>query len=174
MRELFSQNDFGESFTPLVNSAEGDYSIETTFASHTHTNWAFTKPGIYKLEITYTATTKDGKDITSAPQALTVAAGDAAIKDCVSAKGEGGSKDEGGSKGKGGSKDEGGSKGKAPENSSKPDASSKDMKSSKPKLQGLWGLVLPVVLAIVFQGFLNFYNDHRQDITARLNGLFRR
>ena len=173
---LFTTEGLGKSFTPLVNSAEGDYSIETTFASHTHTNWAFTKPGIYKLEITYTATTKDGKDITSAPQALTVAAGDAAIKDCVSAKGEGGSKGKGGSKDEGGSKGQGGSTGdgKKPENSSKPDASSKDVKSSKPKLQGLWGLVLPVVLAIVFQGFLNFYNDHRQDISARLNGLFGR
>ena len=83
---LFTAEGFGKVFTPLINSAEGDYSIETTFASHTHTNWAFTKPGIYKLEVTYSATTTEGKDISSAPQTLTVAAGDAAIKDCAKSK----------------------------------------------------------------------------------------
>ena len=67
-----------------------------------------------------------------------------------------------------------GAPGSAPENSSKPGSSSKDITSSKPKLERLWGLVLPVVLAIVFQGFLNFFNDHRQQIEARLNGLFGR
>lgn len=158
---LFTTEGLGKTFTPLVNSAEGDYSIETTFASHTHTNWAFTKPGIYKLDVTYTATTKDGKDITSAPQTLTVAAGDAAIADCVSAKG---------------GKEDPSTPGtpNTPDNSSKPDTSSKGITSSTPKLEGLWGLVLPVVLAIVFQGFLNFFNDHRQQIESRINGLFGR
>ena len=162
---LFTTEGLGKTFTPLVNSAEGDYSIETTFASHTHANWAFTTPGIYKLDVTYTATTKDGKTITSAPQTLTVAAGDAALADCVSAKG---GKD---TPTRPHATDAPGS---APENSSKPGSSSKDITSSKPKLERLWGLVLPVVLAIIFQGFLNFFNDHRQQIEARLNGLFGR
>ncbi len=162
---LFTTEGLGKTFTPLVNSAEGDYSIETTFASHTHANWAFTTPGIYKLDVTYTATTKDGKTITSAPQTLTVAAGDAALADCVSAKG---------GKDAPTNPDATDAPGNAPENSSKPGSSSKDVTSSKPKLDRLWGLVLPVVLAIIFQGFLNFFNDHRQQIEARLNGLFGR
>lgn len=157
---LFTTEGMGNKFTPLVNSTQEDYSIETTFASHTHTNWAFTKPGIYKLEVTYSATTTDDKEISSKPQTLTVAAGDTAITDCTSAEEDnpGGGSQKPGDQKPGEKKPEGG----------------KDKTSSMPKLEGLWGLVLPVVLAIVFQGFLNFYNDHRDQIAARFNGLLPR
>ncbi len=165
---LFTTEGLGKGFTPLINSAEGDYSIETTFASHTHTNWAFTKPGMYKLEVSYSATTTDGKEITSEPQTLTVAAGDAAIKDCVSAK----DGNEGGNKG--GNKGEGNDKPGSTKPNDNKSSGEKGMTSSMPKLEGLWGLVLPVVLAIVFQGFLNFYNNHRGQIESRLNGLLHR
>lgn len=143
---LFTAEGFGKVFTPLINSAEGDYSIETTFASHTHTNWAFTKPGIYKLEVTYSATTREGKDISSAPQTLTVAAGDAAIKDCAKSKD--------GNEGEGTPKPGDEKPGDKPGDNQP--GGQKDKTSSLPKLEGLWGLVLPVVLAIIFQGFLNF------------------
>lgn len=166
---LFTAEGLGKVFTPLINSAEGDYSIETTFASHTHTNWAFTKPGTYKLEVTYSATTTEGKGISSAPQTLTVAAGDAAIKDCANSK-DGNEGEDTPNPGDEKPGDKPGDK--------KPDANQpggqKDKTSSMPKLEGLWGLVLPVVLAIIFQGFLNFYNDHRDQIAARFNGLLPR
>ncbi|MHB2252783.1 TIGR03769 domain-containing protein [Corynebacterium aurimucosum] len=144
-------------------------SIETTFASHTHTNWAFTKPGIYKLEVTYSATTTEGKDISSAPQTLTVAAGDAAIKDCANSK----DGNEGEDTPKPGDEKPGDKPGEKKPDDNQP-GGQKDKTSSLPKLEGLWGLVLPVVLAIIFQGFLNFYNDHRDQIAARFNGLLPR
>ena len=157
---LFTTEGLGKGFTPLINSAAGDLSIETTFASHTHSNWVFTKPGIYKLEVSYTATTADGKEIASAPQVLTVAAGDAAIKDCASSKE--------GSEGEGTNTPGG----KKPGNT-KP-SGDKGMTSSKPKLDSLWGLVLPAVVALIFQRLFNFYNDHRAQIEARFNGLLHR
>lgn len=157
---LFTTEGLGKGFTPLINSAAGDLSIETTFASHTHSNWVFTKPGIYKLEVSYTATTTDGKEISSEPQVLTVAAGDAAIKDCASSKG--------GSEGEGTNPPGG----KKPGNT-KP-SGDKGMTSSKPKLDSLWGLVLPAVVALIFQRLFNFYNDHRAQIEARFNGLLHR
>ena len=157
---LFTTEGLGKGFTPLINSAEGDLSIETTFASHTHSNWVFTKPGIYKLEVSYTATTTDGKEISSEPQVLTVAAGDAAIKDCASSKE--------GSEGEGTNTPGG----KKPGNT-KP-SGDKGTTSSKPKLDSLWGLVLPSVVALIFQRLFNFYNDHRAQIEARFNGLLHR
>ncbi|MFG6303358.1 choice-of-anchor M domain-containing protein, partial [Corynebacterium hesseae] len=157
---LFTTEGLGKGFTPLINSAAGDLSIETTFASHTHSNWVFTKPGIYKLEVSYTATTADGKEISSEPQVLTVAAGDAAIKDCASSKE--------GSEGEGTNTPGG----KKPGNT-KP-SGDKGMTSSKPKLDSLWGLVLPAVVALIFQRLFNFYNDHRAQIEARFNGLLHR
>ena len=148
---MFLTEGVGNSFTPLLNTAEGDTTVETTFASHTHANWAFTKPGIYELTVTYSATTRDGKDITSQPQTLTVAVGDAAIESCVS--------------GKGGSESEQPSAPHEPNNPSREDSSSERVS------KGLWSLVLPVVLAVIFQAFLNFFNDNCAQIESRLSGL---
>lgn len=79
---LFLTSGIGSSFDTLVNSLTKDYTIETTYAAHTHTNWAFSKPGIYELEMSYTATAKDGSKVASAPQVLTIAVGDAGIEEC--------------------------------------------------------------------------------------------
>lgn len=79
---LFLTSGIGSSFDTLVNSLTKDYTIETTYAAHTHANWAFSKPGIYELEMSYTATAKDGSKVASAPQVLTIAVGDAGIEEC--------------------------------------------------------------------------------------------
>ena len=69
--------------TSLINSTTGQTSIKTTFASHTHTSWAFTKPGIYDLEVSYSATTKDGTTVASQPQVLRFAIGKEATEHCA-------------------------------------------------------------------------------------------
>ena len=106
---------------------------------------------MYELTVTYSATTRDGKDITSQPQTLTVAVGDAAIESCVSGKG--------------------GSESEQPSATDEPNAPAQEESSSARFSKGLWSLVLPVVLAVIFQAFLNFFNDHRAQIESRLSGL---
>ncbi|WP_347307065.1 choice-of-anchor M domain-containing protein [Corynebacterium sp. SA-MJD20WY100] len=80
--ELFISRNLGQEQEVLMDSTKGDHTIETTFAAHTHTSWAFSHPGVYTFDVTYDTTTKDGKKITPAPQTLTLAVGDQAIKDC--------------------------------------------------------------------------------------------
>lgn len=67
----------------LLNTAESDTTIETTYAAHVHTNWAFTKPGLYTFDTYYSATSKAGKALKSEPQTLTVAVGAKGLADCT-------------------------------------------------------------------------------------------
>ncbi|WP_165242950.1 choice-of-anchor M domain-containing protein [Corynebacterium lizhenjunii] len=67
----------------LADSTIGDYTVDTTFASHTHTGWAFSRPGLYAFRVYYTATDADGTALASAPQTMTVAVGDAALGECT-------------------------------------------------------------------------------------------
>lgn len=140
----------GVGYDILANSAENDHTIETTFASHRHTHWAFTKPGIYTFEATYTATTTDGKELASEPQTLTFAIGDDAVKSCSTA---------------------------APSDkpSEKPSDSAKPSKPSKPSEPSApvgssfnpWTLVLPAVLGVTFKAFYNFFRDNQDLIRER-------
>ncbi|WKD58935.1 choice-of-anchor M domain-containing protein [Corynebacterium caspium] len=66
----------------LVDSTKNQYSFPVTFATHAHTNWAFSKEGTYKLRVHYSATSKDGKELKTQEQTLTFAVGDAGLKDC--------------------------------------------------------------------------------------------
>ncbi|SDS15249.1 choice-of-anchor M domain-containing protein [Corynebacterium timonense] len=67
------------SFTPVLNTATDDTTINITYATHVHTNWIFTQPGTYTLNIWYTARTKTGKDLTSEVQQATFAIGNDAV-----------------------------------------------------------------------------------------------
>lgn len=137
----------GVGYDILANSAEDDHTIETTFASHKHTHWAFTKPGIYTFEATYTATTTDGKELASEPQTLTFAIGDDAVKSCSTAA----------------------PSEKPSEKPSKPSKPSEPSKPSAPAGNSFnpWALVLPAVLGITFKAFYNFFRDNQDLIRER-------
>ncbi|OFT52468.1 hypothetical protein HMPREF3153_05180 [Corynebacterium sp. HMSC06C06] len=148
----------------LVDSTKDDFTIDTTFPTHTHTNWAFSKPGTYEFEVTYTAETTDGKKLASQPQHLTMAMGDKAIADCAADKPE--------------PKPAPSSTSKAPAPKPAPSSTSAAPKPKpKPQPQGEGSsfnplsLVLPVVLATIFQAFFNFYRDHRAEIDRWMRGL---
>lgn len=67
----------------LLDSLAKKHSINTTFAAHTHANWAFSQPGIYQFDLSYSGTTTDGKKVSSTPQRLTLALGDATLDSCL-------------------------------------------------------------------------------------------
>ncbi len=79
---MFLVKGLGNEIENLLSTKDGDTVIETAYATHTHTNWAFTKPGIYTFDTWYSAKAKNGTALTSAKQTLTIAIGDAAVKDC--------------------------------------------------------------------------------------------
>ena len=158
--------DFGGPGEILVDSTKDDFTIDTTFPTHTHTNWAFSKPGTYVFEVTYTAETTDGKKLASQPQHLTMAMGDKAIADCAADKPE--------------PKPAPSSTSKAPAPKPAPSSTSaapkpKPTPTPQPDKEGSsfnpLSLVLPVVLATIFQAFFNFYRDHRAEIDRWMRGL---
>ena len=79
---MFLETGFGD-FQQLLNSLTKDNTVETDFDAHTHTNWGFTKPGLYTFKVTYTAKAKNGKRIASDPQNLTFAVGNTAVESCA-------------------------------------------------------------------------------------------
>ena len=148
----FIDASHGKGFSVLANSAAEDYTIETNFAAHTHTHWAFSKPGVYTFEATYTATGKDGKELKSEPQTLTFAVGDKTLDSCSSHKPND-------------------SEGETP--SERPDEKPDDAaKPEEPTGSSLspWSLVLPAVLVVVFKAFYNFFRDN-EDLIRRRFGL---
>ncbi|MDU3135066.1 MAG: TIGR03773 family transporter-associated surface protein [Winkia neuii] len=63
---VFTSGNFGEVvgqkwFTGANNTATGQ--VEIPHNTHVHPNWIFTKPGLYKVGITQTAKSKDGKEM---------------------------------------------------------------------------------------------------------------
>ena len=60
---MWLTGDLGGPGEILVDSTKDDFTIDTTFPTHTHTNWAFSKPGTYVFEVTYTAETTDGRSL---------------------------------------------------------------------------------------------------------------
>ena len=148
----FIDASHGKGFSVLANSAAEDYTIETNFAAHTHTHWAFSKPGVYTFEATYTATGKDGKELKSEPQTLTFAVGDKTLDSCSSHKPND-------------------SEVETP--SERPDEKPDDAaKPEEPTGSSLspWSLVLPAVLVVVFKAFYNFFRDN-EDLIRRRFGL---
>lgn len=118
------------------------------------------------FEVTYTAETTDGKKLASQPQHLTMAMGDKAIADCAADKPE--------------PKPAPSSTSKAPTPKPAPSSTSaapkpKPTPTPQPDKEGSsfnpLSLVLPVVLATIFQAFFNFYRDHRAEIDRWMRGL---
>lgn len=63
----------------LLNTKDGDTTIDIDHRTHVHTNWIFTQPGTYTLDVWYTARTKDGKELKSEVQKATFAVGNDAV-----------------------------------------------------------------------------------------------
>ncbi|MFS0335188.1 choice-of-anchor M domain-containing protein [Corynebacterium striatum] len=158
----------------LVDSTKDDFTIDTTFPTHTHTNWAFSKPGTYVFEVTYTAETTDGKKLASQPQHLTMAMGDKAIADCAADKPEPKPAPSSSSKAPA-PKPAPSSTSAAPKPKPQPKPEPKPQPKPQPHEEGSsfnpLSLVLPVVLATIFQAFFNFYRDHRAEIDRWMRGL---
>ncbi|MDO4760971.1 MAG: choice-of-anchor M domain-containing protein [Corynebacterium sp.] len=72
---LFKDRSLVSDTQILMNSTESDSTIEITNAGHVHINWLMTKPGVYTFDTYYSAKTKDGKSISSAPKRMTYAVG---------------------------------------------------------------------------------------------------
>lgn len=171
----------------LVDSTKDDFTIDTTFPTHTHTNWAFSKPGTYVFEVTYTAETTDGKKLASQPQHLTMAMGDKAIADCAPDKPEpkpapaptttwDAPKPAPSSSSKAPApKPAPSSTSAAPKPKPQPKPEPKPQPKPQPHEESSsfnpLSLVLPVVLATIFQAFFNFYRDHRAEIDRWMRGL---
>ncbi|MFW9182226.1 choice-of-anchor M domain-containing protein [Corynebacterium striatum] len=154
----------------LVDSTKDDFTIDTTFPTHTHTNWAFSKPGTYVFEVTYTAETTDGKKLASQPQHLTMAMGDKAIADCAADKPEPKPAPSSTSKAPA-PKPAPSSTSAAPKPKPKPQPQPKPLPQGEGSSFNPLSLVLPVVLATIFQAFFNFYRDHRAEIDRWMRGL---
>lgn len=75
---VFSQSGFG-SVQPLLAGDATELTagavLPQEYPAHTHANWAFTEPGVYRLTVVATGT-KDGTQVDSAPQTYTVTVGD--------------------------------------------------------------------------------------------------
>lgn len=162
--------DFGGPGEILVDSTKDDFTIDTTFPTHTHTNWAFSKPGTYVFEVTYTAETTDGKKLASQPQHLTMAMGDKAIADCAADKPEPKPAPSSTSKAPA-PKPAPSSTSAAPKPKPKPQPQPKPLPQGEGSSFNPLSLVLPVVLATIFQAFFNFYRDHRAEIDRWMRGL---
>ncbi|GAA1474755.1 choice-of-anchor M domain-containing protein [Corynebacterium felinum] len=72
---LFKDKNLNSDMQVLMNSKASDSTVEITSASHVHVNWLMTKPGVYTFDTYYSAKTKDGKSISSAPKRMTYAVG---------------------------------------------------------------------------------------------------
>ncbi|QCB27368.1 choice-of-anchor M domain-containing protein [Corynebacterium endometrii] len=79
---MFLDKGLGE-YQQLLNSVADDHTVETSFPAHAHANWAFSTPGTYTFEVTYSATTTEGETVTSEPENLTFAVGNLAVGDCA-------------------------------------------------------------------------------------------
>ena len=81
---VFTLGTFGET-TELINSTREMTSITMPANIHAHAAWAFTQPGVYLLDASYSGTI-DGAPTSSGKQCLTVLVGHQAILDHRSGK----------------------------------------------------------------------------------------
>ena len=158
----FIDGTHGKGFSLLANSAAKDFTIETNFPAHTHAHWAFSKPGLYTFEATYTATSKDGKELKSEPQTLTFAVGDKTLDSCSS-------RNPNDSEGETPSESPTEKPSTKPSTPNPPDKPADDGRPEEPTGSSFspWGLVLPAVLAVIFKAFYNFFRDNEDLIRKR-------
>lgn len=86
----------------LIDSTQQKHALRSTFSTHVHANWAFTKPGTYAFDVAYSATLKDGTPTSSKKQSLIVVVGEPETDDCASAPDDGHAHQEGTGAGTGG------------------------------------------------------------------------
>lgn len=72
---LFLTGSFGESEVLFDSSASLPQRLDIPINTHAHGNWAFSRPGIYRLAFDMSATTSSGSTVTDS-RTLTVAIGD--------------------------------------------------------------------------------------------------
>ncbi|MBM4361322.1 MAG: choice-of-anchor M domain-containing protein [Deltaproteobacteria bacterium] len=73
---FFSPPDDVTPVARLFDPAGGVDEYVVLAATHLHTNWAFTSPGLYRLTFEATATLADGTEVTSAPHTYRFLVGD--------------------------------------------------------------------------------------------------
>lgn len=79
---FIDKGSFGGDHEILADSTKQDYSIESHYSAHTHVHWAFSDPGIYTFDVSYSGKTKDGQELKSESQELVVAVGDEVLETC--------------------------------------------------------------------------------------------
>ena len=82
----FIDGRLGEAPTVLSDSTKNDHSIESSFASHTHIHWGFSKPGVYTFDANYSAKGKDGREMKSESQEFVITVGNEALETCKAQK----------------------------------------------------------------------------------------
>lgn len=82
---FIDKGSFGGDHEILADSTKQDYSIESHYSAHTHVHWAFSHPGIYTFEASYSGKTKDGKELKSDSHELVVTVGEEALETCKTA-----------------------------------------------------------------------------------------
>lgn len=79
---FIDKGSFGGDHEILADSTKQDYSIESHYSAHTHVHWAFSNPGIYTFDVSYSGKTKEGQELKSESQELVVAVGDEVLETC--------------------------------------------------------------------------------------------
>ena len=79
---FIDKGSFGRDHEILADSTKQDYSIESHYSAHTHVHWAFSHPGIYTFDASYSGKTKDGTELKSDSQELVVTVGEEALETC--------------------------------------------------------------------------------------------
>ncbi|MCS4535016.1 choice-of-anchor M domain-containing protein [Corynebacterium sp. HS2168-gen11] len=80
---LYKDATLHENAKVLIDSTVGDTTIDIDNASHVHTNWIFTRPGVYTFNAVASATVAaTGKTIRTEPETLTFVVGSPADKAC--------------------------------------------------------------------------------------------
>ena len=82
---FIDKGSFGGDHEILADSTKQDYSIESHYSAHTHVHWAFSHPGIYTFDASYSGKTKDGKELKSDSHELVVTVGEEALETCKTA-----------------------------------------------------------------------------------------
>ncbi|MDY5151846.1 choice-of-anchor M domain-containing protein [Actinotignum urinale] len=82
---LFTVDGLRGEINHLIDSAAGKTTMQVPVGTHAHASWAFTKPGVYKLNVRYTALV-NGTRTQTEPQQLTFLVGNTAIADYKAGK----------------------------------------------------------------------------------------
>lgn len=82
---LFTANGINGNLVHLIDSSAKKTTIDVPTGTHAHASWAFTRPGVYLMDVSYSATV-DGKKTQSQPTCMTFLVGKKAIADYAANK----------------------------------------------------------------------------------------